>query len=443
MDSHRDPLAASPKGAVAPRSVAIITNVFPEPRDSGKKVMIAAVLAYWRSRVGADRVHLVLVGNEVAETTGVDVVVHRVARAGVVRQVLNVLGRSLLTRRHTLQESALYSPKARHELASVLEKVGADLEIFDTIRMGQYAEEIPARPGVRRIVFLDDLFSVRYQRMLTLMREHPEVDFDPLGDFRANLPGVVGRIADRRLVRRALLTWERSVVAQRERRVAELFETALLVSPEETRRLSELSPGARVRELRPVLDVPARQRLPAPERPTFVLLGLLTLAHNADGAQVFLDECLPGVLRALPDARIHIVGRGAPPSLAEAASEHGEAVAMDGYVEDLDALLGRATALVMPLRFGSGIKIKVIEALARGLPVVSTPVGAEGLETGADRGILVESDPARFGAVLAQVADPERNRALSAAARRHYEDRYTEKAALRSYDEAFGLGPDL
>jgi hypothetical protein len=270
------------------------------------------------------------------------------------------------------------------------------------------------------------------------MREHPEVDFDPLGDFRANLPGIVGRLADARLARRALLTWERRVVTKRERRMAELFETALLVSPEEAHRLAERVPTARVREMRPTLDVPAGRRNPDPARPTFVLLGLLTLAHNADGVQVFLDVCLPELLRAVPDARVHVVGRGAPQSVVDAAATFGDSVSMEGYVDDLDALLSRATALVMPLRFGSGIKIKVIEALARGLPVVSTPVGAEGLETGEERGILVEQDLVSYGVVLAGLVDAERNRALSISARRHYEDRYAEDVVFRSYDEAFG-----
>ncbi len=430
----RDMAAASPH---PPTSVALVSAVLPEPRDAGKKIMVAGLLAYWRQRVGAENVHLVLMGHEGADTSQVGAVVHHVARPTRGQQVASVLRRSLVTGRHTLQESVLYAAPARAKIAEVLEQIGADVEIFDTVRMGQYAEEIPPRPGVHRVVFLDDLFSVRYERMLELLRDRPDVDFDPLGDFRNHLPGVAGRVADRRPVRRGLLRWEKAVVARRERAMARLFDTALLVSREEAGRLRHLVPGANVHVLPPCIAADELSRHPEPDAPTFVMIGLLTLAHNLDAAQVFLEECLPGLLEKLPDARVHIVGRGAPDSLrAQAARFHG-AVSVDGYVEDLDALLARATALVMPLRFGSGIKIKVIEALAHGVPVVGTSVGAEGLDTGDDSGVVVENDPDRYGAVLADLVDPGRNLRLSQAARRHYEDCYAEQAAFRRYDTAF------
>ncbi|GAB3661879.1 glycosyltransferase family 4 protein [Nocardioides korecus] len=421
----------------APRSVVLVSGVFPHPRDSGKKVMVAGLLDYWRRRVGADQVHLVLVGGGEVDLDQVDAVVHRVDRPGARTQLRSVLVRSVLTRGHTLQESALYSASVRRRLADLLGEISADLEVFDTVRMGQYAEEIPVRPGARRVIFLDDLFSVRYERMLALMREHPEVDFDPLGDFRANLPAAVGPVADRRVVRRALLAWERAVVARREQAMAELFETVMLVSPEETRRLAGRVPSARVRELRPVLDLAAPERPPLSGPPVFVLLGLLTLAHNADGVESFLERGMSGLLTAVPDAIVHVVGRGATPRIEAAAAPWGDAVRLEGFVDDLDGLLNRATALLMPLRFGSGIKIKVIEALARGLPVVSTPIGAEGVETGADRGILLVPDASAVGEVVRDLRDPARHLQLSGAARRHYEERYSLRAAFATYDEAF------
>jgi glycosyltransferase involved in cell wall biosynthesis len=115
-------------------------------------------------------------------------------------------------------------------------------------------------------------------------------------------------------------------------------------------------------------------------------------------------------------------------------------VVVRGYVPDLDDLMARSCALLVPLRFGSGIKIKVLEALARGVPVLSTPVGAEGIETGVDCGVLVEPDIARFPVHMASLAEAARNAALSARAVEHHASTYAAAAAYTHYDAIFGLG---
>lgn len=419
-----------------PHTVVIISAVVPEPRDSGKKVVLAGMLDYWRDRVGAENVHYVLIDEPATDSSAMWANVHRIRSPSSAEQATSVLLRSVLTGRHTLQESTLFSPRVRDELRSVLADIGAELEIFDTVRMAQYASQCGLRPGVRRIVYLDDLFSVRYGRMLDLLRDHPEVNFDPLGTFRARLPAIVARAADIRGSRRLLLSWERRVVARREKQVAIEFETTLLISPEEVHRLAADAPGARVRELPPTVDVVTFERRLGP-RPTFVLIGLLELAHNLDAVTAFLDECMPAVIDAMPTARVHIVGRGAPQELHARVARFGGAVSLDGFVPDLKGLLSRSTAIVVPMRFGSGIKLKLIEALAHGVPVISTPVGAEGIETGTVRGVIVERELSGFAGVMASVCEPALNAELAQAARDHYLERYSPQAAFRRYDEAF------
>jgi glycosyltransferase involved in cell wall biosynthesis len=113
-----------------------------------------------------------------------------------------------------------------------------------------------------------------------------------------------------------------------------------------------------------------------------------------------------------------------------------------GWVDDLDSVLGSAAALVSPLRIGSGTKIKVLEALARGLPVVATPHGVLGLGVGRAEGCLVESTPAGLAAALAEVADPGRNAALSAGAAGAWARRFSPAVAARAYDDVCRLPVD-
>jgi glycosyltransferase involved in cell wall biosynthesis len=102
-------------------------------------------------------------------------------------------------------------------------------------------------------------------------------------------------------------------------------------------------------------------------------------------------------------------------------------------------MLNQAAAMVNPLRFGTGIKLKVIEALARGLPVVSTLVGAESFDTGPAAGVLVGKNAEEFAELMCDLTDPLRNTELSEAARAHFIAKYAREAVFRTYDAVFAL----
>jgi glycosyltransferase involved in cell wall biosynthesis len=92
-----------------------------------------------------------------------------------------------------------------------------------------------------------------------------------------------------------------------------------------------------------------------------------------------------------------------------------------------------------PLRMGSGTKIKVLEALARGLPVVATPQGVLGLGVGRAQGCLVAPTPEGLAGLLAEAAEPTSNAALSTAATAVWADRFSPEVAGRAYDALLGL----
>ena len=144
---------------------------------------------------------------------------------------------------------------------------------------------------------------------------------------------------------------------------------------------------------------------------------MLSIAHNDDGLSWFLRDGMPELLRLHPDAVLHVIGRGASPQVVALAEEHGDSVRLHGYVEDLDALVGSCCAMVNVLRFGSGVKIKVLDALARGLPVVTTEVGAEGIGESSP-GLVVTGSAAEAGRELARLTDPAARVAASRDAAR-------------------------
>ncbi len=225
-----------------------------------------------------------------------------------------------------------------------------------------------------------------------------------------------------------------------EDRAARGFRRCLLVNEEEADILTLRTgvPPGRVQSVPPLLAASASLERRYRGAPEFVFLGDLSLAHNDDGLRWFLRTVWPIVLTRLPDAHLRVIGRQAGAEVLGLADEFPDSVSVDGYVANLADALGAAAALVNPLRFGSGVKLKVIEALNRSLPVVSTPVGAEGIASRPGCGILVGREPGEIADLLCSLTDPVRNAELSTEAKAYFQATYSRQAVFDAYDAAFG-----
>lgn len=416
-------------------SVVLVSAVDPYPTDAGKKVVLAGFLDYFIERYGADRVHYVKVGS--APQTAYPVAVHAVAKPRK-RVVVSNIATRVCTGRSSLQEAFLHSPRTAAAINQLIERINPQLQVYDTVRMAQYA---PATVKAQQICYLDDLFSERYGRMLKAAQTFPDVDSSALGGFAEHIPRQLHWVANNRLGRTALLHTERALVRRSENAAARAFRRSLLVNEEESRILAQRSgvPAGRIACVPPLLQVPAVNDRSYDGAPEFVFIGLLSLPHNDDGLRWFLRTTWPLLRARIPAARLRVIGRHASSEVLELAAKNRNSVTIEGYVPDLGAILDRATAVINPLRFGSGIKLKVIEALGRGVPVVSTAVGAEGIANGDGTGVLVGSEPIDIINLLCSLTDVNRNAAVSAEARMHFSHTYSRKAVFDVYDAAFSL----
>jgi len=417
------------------RRALVVSAVDPYPTDAGKKVVLAGLLAHLADRLGPDNVHYGLVGRpeDVPETFPVRL--HPLRRPSTREQLKSVVTR-VPTGRSSLQEALLRGQAVAAGVRAAVDEVDPDLVVLDTVRFAQYLAQVPARPGRRVVCYLDDLFSERYAGMLAARRRFADVRIEPLGNFGALVPARLRPLAEWGPTQKLLLAAEQRLVARSERRAAAAFDRCLLVNANEAGLLAGRVPGSTVLAVPPLVRPAGRARTELPTGPHFVMLGLLSLAHNEDGLVWFLREVLPRLREREPGATLTVVGRGAGTRVTELAAAAGDAVRLMGWVDDLDELLCRSAALVNPLRFGSGIKLKVLEALARGLPVVSTPVGADGIEAGPGTGITVADTPDAFAAAMVELTAPERAGAAGREASEHYARTYSREAVFARYDEA-------
>lgn len=152
-------------------------------------------------------------------------------------------------------------------------------------------------------------------------------------------------------------------------------------------------------------------------------------AGNVDAVQFFLDDIFPRVLAADPGLELHLYGIGMDPARLSVGEAVAPRVVFHGWVEDLSAALARHRAQVVPVRLGAGIKIKVLDSLAHGTPVVGTPRGFEGL--GVEDGVsaLVADAPEAFAAqVLRLHGDAALWQRLQAGGLAHVRGTFTREA---------------
>jgi glycosyltransferase involved in cell wall biosynthesis len=158
-----------------------------------------------------------------------------------------------------------------------------------------------------------------------------------------------------------------------------------------------------------------------PDTGSLLFVGDLSWPPNAEALRWFAKDVWPLVRAAAPRARVRVLGRGAPPDLARAAPEWE----LLGEGGDTRPEWARADAAIVPLRAAGGTRLKVLEAAACGVPVLSTSVGAEGLDLEPEKEVLLRDEPAGFAeAAVRLLGSAQLRTSLAKAARERVERRY-------------------
>ncbi|HEU4324004.1 MAG TPA: glycosyltransferase family 4 protein [Roseiflexaceae bacterium] len=153
-----------------------------------------------------------------------------------------------------------------------------------------------------------------------------------------------------------------------------------------------------------------------PEPDVLIYPGAVSYHANRQAVAFFAAEVLPHIRAKRPAARLRVTGRASPQEIATLPADPG--LEFTGYLEDVRPAVARAWAEVVPLRTGGGTRLKVLEALALGTPLVSTSKGVEGLDLLAGREVLLADTPADFAAqTLRLLADPSLRTELSTQGR--------------------------
>jgi len=346
---------------------------------------------------------------------------------------------SFVFRSKSLQESALFGSDLRHQIHALINELKPDIVVFDTIRTAQFS--VPENFGGRVIVYLEDLFSRRYLAMLSAADITPGAIRGVIGNFASFLPQRISALVDRSIwIKRNLLTFESNLTQNSEMREANRASACLLLNHDECKQLQGRAQHGNVITIKPLMEIvnPPPRTFNVNNDPTFVFLGTLSIPQNAIAIERFIETCWKLVLQENPKSVLRIIGGGTPSSILRSqVSQHGNSIELAGFVQDLSAELSRCCAMVVPLLFGSGVKLKIIEALAHGVPIVSTPVGIDGVFIEPGKQCLVAQELQEFPKLMSSLLDPITNEYYSAASREAYESEYAPSIVTAEYARIF------
>lgn len=390
--------------------ILFLTQVVPFPPDSGPKIKTYNVLRYLAER---HEVHLVSFARSAAEET------NAAALRGLVASVTTVpLRRSRLRDAAYLAQSLLVgrpflvrrddSRSMRRAIAGLLREGRFDAVHADQLTMAQFAVGLPIP--------------------LRVLDEHNAVWT------------IVKRAAEReRGLRRWLAELEWRKLRTYEGGVCRQFGCTTVVSDEDRAALREAA-GAAFPSLTIPIAVDTERLAFAPRGPEarhVVSVATMFYPPNVEGVHWFADAVFPIVRRERPEVDFLVVG-SRPPKQITALASPGSGVVVMGYVEDLDSVLRRSAVMVVPLHSGSGMRVKILEAFARGIPVVSTTIGVEGINARPGEHLLVADEPAAFARAVARLlADRAEAARLADNARRLVEATYDWRTALAPLDRLY------
>ncbi len=262
-----------------------------------------------------------------------------------------------------------------------------------------------------------------------LVLDEHNVEYD-LGRQMAGLDlGLVRRVYNS-------LNWRK--IRQEEVTAWRQFDGALFTSAQDEGRARALVPSVRARLVPNAVDL--RFFAPSPEYPasdgrTVLFFGTFNYFPNLDGVLFFLRETWPRLAASHPGAHLKIIGADPP---AEVRAFQGPRVELAGLVPDVRPHIAQAAATIVPLRIGGGTRLKILEAMAMGKPIVSTRIGAEGIEATDEHELLLADEPGAFAVAVGRLLDDGALAGrLGAAARALAEQRYSWDAAGRNLERFF------
>ena len=167
-------------------------------------------------------------------------------------------------------------------------------------------------------------------------------------------------------------------------------------------------------------------------------MGTLYYPPNADGIRWFVQDVFPLVRQNMPGVTLTIVGKNPPKDFVRLAEDPHNGVTVTGFVEELDPYFAKSALMVIPVRAGGGMRVRILEAFARAMPVITTTIGLEGIDAQLNQDVLVADTPVDFAkSVIDLLQDQTLQNRLASNGRQLVESRYDWQVVLGELDKMY------
>ena len=286
-----------------------------------------------------------------------------------------VLFKSLFTRLPFTANWAI-APALRQAIEQAAARGPYDMVFFDTISLAPYRDVVNGCPA-----------ALNHHNIEShLLERRVDYETNPL--------------------RRFYLSIESRKLRQYEADVAGRFDTNLVVSRLDGERLQQICPAATTAVLANGVDVDYFRRespVSAVERGHLIMVSGMNWFPNRDAVLHMAHEVWPELSTVMPDARLTIVGASPPQVILDLAARDRR-VTVTGFVDDVRPYMERAQIYLCPMRDGGGTRLKILDALAMGVPIVSTQMGLEGIDVVPENDVLVANTPGEFVKQIVRLA---------------------------------------
>lgn len=291
-------------------------------------------------------------------------------KSGALKKVNSILINSFILRKMPMQVALYWHSKAKKIIDEICLKEKPDIVMGDMVRSTEYIRNC----DTFTVADLDDRISLRYQRQL----ENDIDGINPYGAFLDTVPGFLRKLMLIKCVKLSVVKNEIKLLNKYELEIGTVCDATVFVAQKEADDFNnELG-------MKKAFAVPIgvdteyfSYRVCGNEGNIIGFLGALNVAHNENAVRHFIVDIFPNVIKKVPDAKFLVIGGGAS---GELRSLQDDNVVFTGRVEDVRDYLEKCKVFVCPMTFGSGIKTKNLEAMAMGLPVVTTAIGAENID---------------------------------------------------------------
>lgn len=272
-----------------------------------------------------------------------------------------------------------------------------DIAQIEHAHMAAYVRRLGGGPTPRRILCFHNIGRTYYRRLIPLEKRP-----------RHKVELVLGWLRSRR--------WERRILRHADACLTLSTNDWRQLDAEAQRKGYVIPHGIDTEVLRPLVESPASREL--------LMVGNMSYLANEDALRFFAKRIFASIRAEMPGVHVTVVGRNPPRGIADGLAP--ESFTITGGVDSVAPYYQRAALLVVPLRAGSGVRGKILEAMAFGRPVVTTSIGCEGLDVTHGKELLIADRPSDFAAcVLQLLRDPALRATLRESGRRLVEAQHS------------------